>query len=96
MITLSSGCRGVHERFIASEGIDNVLFDPVDEIVPVHVAGRGKLRAREKNDKPNRISAKVQSPQIFRKRAGRGGDRRRKGRLTAKADDRTFHKPVFI
>jgi hypothetical protein len=50
---LSSGCRGVHERFIASEGIDNVLFDPVDEIVPVHVAGRGKLRALEENEKRN-------------------------------------------
>jgi hypothetical protein len=52
---------GVHERFIASEGIDNVLFDPVDEIVPVHVAGRGKYRALEQNEKPNGIKEKVQS-----------------------------------
>jgi hypothetical protein len=60
MITLSSRCSGVHERFIASESIENVLFDPVDEIVPVHVAGRGKLRALEENEKPNGIKEKVE------------------------------------
>jgi hypothetical protein len=52
-ITLSSHCRGVHERFIASEVVDDVLFDTVDEIVPVHVAGRGKVRALRQNEKPN-------------------------------------------
>jgi hypothetical protein len=49
MRTLGSRCRGVHELFIASEGIDNVLLDPVDEIVPVPVAGRGKLQALGQN-----------------------------------------------
>jgi hypothetical protein len=31
------------ERFIASEGVDDVVFDAVTEIVPVHVARRGKV-----------------------------------------------------
>jgi hypothetical protein len=62
MITFRSRTRGVYERFIASEGIDNVLFDPVDEIVPVHVVGRVKARALGKNEKRNGPKEKVQSP----------------------------------
>jgi hypothetical protein len=61
MITLSSRCRGVHERFIASDGIDDVLLDMVDEIVPVHVAGRGKVRALGQNEKRDGPKEKVES-----------------------------------
>jgi hypothetical protein len=61
MITVSSRCGGVYEKFIASEGIDNILFDPVDEIVPVHVTGLPKLRPLRAYEKPNGINEKVQS-----------------------------------
>jgi hypothetical protein len=97
MITLSSRCRGVHERFIASEGIDDVLFDTVDEIVPVHVAGRGNVRALGQNEKPNGPKEKLQSPSnLYETSRSRGPHRSRKGLLTAKADVRTFHKPAVL
>jgi hypothetical protein len=63
----------------ASEGVDNVLFETVDEIVPVQVPGRGKVGALEQNQKRNEIELKSPaSPQISRKRASRGVDRSRK------------------
>jgi hypothetical protein len=34
----------------------------VDEIVPVHVAGRGKVRALGENEKRNGPKEKVESP----------------------------------
>jgi hypothetical protein len=46
----------------ASEGVDDVLFDTVDEIVPVHVAGRGKVRALGQNEKSNGIELKSPAP----------------------------------
>jgi hypothetical protein len=62
MITFGSLGPGVHERFIASEGIDDVLFDTVDEIVPVHAADRGKVRPLGQNEKPNGQQSKSPSP----------------------------------
>jgi hypothetical protein len=55
---IASRCPGVHERFIATEGVEGVLFDTVDEIVPDHVAGGGKVRALGQNEKPNAIELK--------------------------------------
>jgi hypothetical protein len=59
MMTWSSRFRGVHERFIASEGIDDVLLDMVDELVPVHVAGRGKVRALGQNENRNGFNKRL-------------------------------------
>jgi hypothetical protein len=61
MMNMSSRCRDVHERFIASVGVDDVLFDTVDEFVPVHVARRGKPRALGQNEKGNGIQLKSSS-----------------------------------
>jgi hypothetical protein len=58
-----------YETFSASEGIHNVLFDPVDEIVPVHVVERVKARALGLNEKRNGPKEKSSPPQIFSKRA---------------------------
>jgi hypothetical protein len=96
MRTLSSHCRGVHERFIASEGIDNVWFDTVDEIVPFHVAGRGKVRALGQNEKRKGQESTSPAPSNLYLTCQQTRRSNRKDRLTAKADVRTFYKPALF
>jgi hypothetical protein len=52
---------GIHEKFIASEHVDDILFDMMDEIVPFHVARWRKLRTLGHNEKHNRMSEKLVS-----------------------------------
>jgi hypothetical protein len=39
----------------ASEGVDDVMFDAVDEVVPVHITGRGKVGTLGLNEKRNAL-----------------------------------------
>jgi hypothetical protein len=65
VIALSARCRGIHETFIASEHVDDILFDMMDEIVPIHFARWPKLRTLGENEKHNGISEKLAFLKFF-------------------------------
>jgi hypothetical protein len=57
-----SACRcGIHEKFIASEHADDILFDMMDEIAPVHFVRWRKLRTLGQNEKHNGMDEKLAS-----------------------------------
>jgi hypothetical protein len=65
MMALSSCRRRIHKKFIASEHVDDILFDLMDEIVPVHFARWRKLRTLGHNEKHNGMSEKLASLKTF-------------------------------
>jgi hypothetical protein len=65
MIIFSACCRGIHAKFIASEHVGDILFDMMDEIIPVHFARWRKLHTLGENEKQNGISEKLASLKFF-------------------------------
>jgi hypothetical protein len=65
MIALSACRRGIHEKFIASEHVDDILFEMMDEIVPVHFARWRKLRTLRHEKKHNGMNEKLASLKVF-------------------------------
>jgi hypothetical protein len=64
MIALSGCRRGIHKKFIAPEHVNDILFDMMDEIGPVHFARWHKLRTLEHNEKHNGMNEKLASLKI--------------------------------
>jgi hypothetical protein len=96
MTALRACRRGTYKKFLASEHVDDILFDVMDDIVPVHFARWRKLRTLGQNEKHNGMSEKVSSRKIFCKRTGTRRGRRRKDVLMQEPGVAEFHNPAIV
>jgi hypothetical protein len=93
MITLSACRRGIHEKFIVSEHVDDILFDMTDEIVPVHFVRWCTLGYNEKHDE---MIEELASLKFFCKRTGAKRGRRRKHVLMPEPGVAEFRRPAIV